>query len=640
MVPFQSQICHITEILQKVFKIRGPINRSKDFMKWFEDTYSSEWMYVDRNQNLPKLPVPSLQQTLKKYEKTMEVILTPDQQLRLKQITKQFLEDEKLGSRLQEYLLNRRENFKNWAYEYWLNDFYLSNQLPLPINSSPSSVITSCTHLEDVSQVAARVIKTAALLESLLEYNIFPKTQFHNKFTLCTSQYYKLFRTCRIPGKISDHCYVSSDKRDTNVIVIHRNNFYCIPIKGTSNTIDEDRLYNQLKLIISDERQSPPVGILTTLRREEWWDVRRRLMKNLINEHSLKLIENSLLVICIDEPICKNLNEILDEDERILVQLKETLYGGNYNIRNRFYDKTTQIILSNNLCGYCFEHSFLDGTVTTTVVDLLLKDVLKIPKHRKKAINEEPILEPKRLEWYLTEQDYESIAVAERKFKKFTDDLDLIVYSFRKYGRSFMKSKKCSPDGFVQLTLQLTYFKLHGKLCCVYESASTRRFLEGRVDCIRSATSEVLDWSKVMVNSTANSNLKLSLWQKAISAQVQETQDVILGQGIDVHLVGLREAAKELNLPYLPELFTDKSYSIANQFVISSSQTGNFKNILWGFGPTTTNGYGVHYGIQSDRIVFTISSLHSCEDTCSEKFKLALSESLYDIEKMFEEINC
>ncbi|KAF5300457.1 hypothetical protein FQA39_LY02256 [Lamprigera yunnana] len=593
-----------------------------------------------RTENLPILPLPLLQQTLKKYEKKMEVLLEPDDRLRLKRIIKQFLEDEKLGPYLQEYLLNRRKEFKNWAYEYWLNDFYLSNRLPLPINSNPSCFRSNLTHIEDVCRVAARAVHTAVAFELLLEYNIFPNEQFYTKFPLSNSQYSKLFRTCRIPGKINDHCHVSFDKSDTNVIIIHRSNFYCVPIEKTGNIIDENKIYNQLKLIINNNTQSPHVGILTTLGREEWWDVRRILMQNPINEYNLKLIENSLLVICFDEPISNNLNEIMEEDERMLVLFKETLYGGNHNKTNRFYDKTIQMVLSNNLYGYCFEHSPIDGTVTAVFDELLQKSIFEIPLQCKENVNQEPLLKPKMLEWCLQVQDMEIIADAEKQFQKLTDDLDLIIYTFKKYGINFIKSNKCSPDGFIQLTLQLTYFKLHGKLCCSYESASTRRFLEGRVDCIRSATIEALEWAKVMVNATTNSNLKFSLWQKAIRAQVQETQDVISGQGIDVHLVGLREAAKETNMSSLPELFTDKSYDIANHFVLSSSQTGSIKNIIPGFGPTSSNGYGVHYVLYSDNIVFTISSFHSSKDTCSEKFKLALCDSFYDIEKMFEEINC
>lgn len=51
---------------------------------------------------------------------------------------------------------------------------------------------------------------------------------------------------------------------------------------------------------------------------------------------------------------------------------------------------------------------------------------------------------------------------------------------------------------FIQLALQLAYYKLYGKLTATYESASTTRFLLGRVDCIRSATPEALEWVMAM----------------------------------------------------------------------------------------------------------------------------------------------
>lgn len=39
---------------------------------------------------------------------------------------------------------------------------------------------------------------------------------------------------------------------------------------------------------------------------------------------------------------------------------------------------------------------------------------------------------------------------------------------------------------------------MYGHLVTTYESASTRRFLHGRVDCIRSATTEALEWATAM----------------------------------------------------------------------------------------------------------------------------------------------
>lgn len=45
----------------------------------------------------------------------------------------------------------------------------------------------------------------------------------------------------------------------------------------------------------------------------------------------------------------------------------------------------------------------------------------------------------------------------------------------------------------------------------------------------------------------------------------------ILGEGIDLHLLGLREIAKELGEP-VPELFNDETFRQANYFALSTSQ--------------------------------------------------------------------
>ncbi|KAF5307234.1 hypothetical protein FQR65_LT06950, partial [Abscondita terminalis] len=64
--------------------------------------------------NLPKLPVPPLKQTIKKYEQKMEILLDKEEYARLKTITKKFVEDESLGPKLQRFLLDRQKKLDNW----------------------------------------------------------------------------------------------------------------------------------------------------------------------------------------------------------------------------------------------------------------------------------------------------------------------------------------------------------------------------------------------------------------------------------------------------------------------------------------------------------------------------------------------
>lgn len=97
-----------------------------------------------------------------------------------------------------------------------------------------------------------------------------------------------------------------------------------------------------------------------------------------------------------------------------------------------------------------------------------------------------------------------------------------------------------SPDAFIQMCLQFTYFKcveftinsfyflllyfddrMYDKLVSTYESASTRRFHFGRVDNIRANTPEALEWARAMVDETGNVSAKekLRLFRLAMQAQ-------------------------------------------------------------------------------------------------------------------------
>ncbi|KAF4526376.1 hypothetical protein B566_EDAN013694, partial [Ephemera danica] len=113
--------------------------------------------------------------------------------------------------------------------------------------------------------------------------------------------------------------------------------------------------------------------------------------------------------------------------------------------------------------------------------------------------------------------------------------------------------------------------RLNQRLTATYESASTRRFRLGRVDCIRSASVEACAWADAMcqaeiadveaegrrVTFSVADEKRVSLFEAAVARQTQEMVDNILGQGIDIHLLGLRMAARDLGEPELP-LFADE----------------------------------------------------------------------------------
>ncbi|MBW00590.1 Choline O-acetyltransferase, partial [Eschrichtius robustus] len=183
--------------------------------------------------------------------------------------------------------------------------------------------------------------------------------------------------------------------------------------------------------------------------------------------------------------------------------------------------------------------------------------------------------------------------------------------------------------------------RLHRRLVPTYESASIRRFREGRVDNIRSATLEALRFVKTITDHTATvpDSERLLLLKDAIRAQTEYTVMAITGMAIDNHLLGLRELAREV-CKELPEMFTDETYLMSNRFVLSTSQVPTTMEMFCCYGPVVPNGYGACYNPQPESILFCISSFHGCKETSSTKFAKAVEESLIEMRGLCSQPSC
>ncbi|XP_050501870.1 choline O-acetyltransferase [Diabrotica virgifera virgifera] len=621
-------------------------------------------------EKLPKLPVPPLENTLRKYEKTLQPLLSDQEKERIHKIIEEFGKPGGHGSKLQLYLENRREKLDNWAYEYWMNDMYLNYREPIAINSNPGMVFPprKFTTILDVARFAARLIDAALDHKEILNRKALPIEKATSREAgqpLCMAQFYRILGASRLPGKKRDSQYVCPVPKDgeqtsEHIIVICRSQLYCVPIQaGDRGRLNEDEICSQLLYILDDApclSNPPPIGLLTGWKRSLWAEAREDLMKEERNTRNLDLITKALVVVCLDEGLPNNFNCRLQRggkghiaagrDETNLAH--QMLHGGGstHNSANRWFDKTIQLVISGDgACGLCYEHSNAEGIAVIQLAEKLWKhaDSFTIPSEVP-ASSSSHLPPPERLEWLLEATDHKRIEEAGLYLDNLVKDLDFQVFRYNGYGKEFMKSCKVSPDVYIQLALQLTYYRLYGKLTATYESASVRRFRLGRVDCIRSASPEALAWVKAMSqpkeDDTSNKKVtfhlvsddkKILLWNEAVAAQTTEMVENILGQGIDLHILGLREAAKETAptaASPLPKLFTDASYRLVNKFLLSTSQVATSTNSFMGYGPVESDGYGASYNPKTDCIIFCLSAFWSSEVTSTSKYAQSLEESL------------
>ncbi|XP_064419165.1 choline O-acetyltransferase [Latimeria chalumnae] len=594
---------------------------------------------ASRVEVLPKLPVPPFQQTLDMYLHCMKHLVTEEQYKKTKAIVDRFRAKGGAGELLQHKLLDRREKTNNWANDYWLNDMYLNNRLALPVNSSPAFVF-SCQnfqHQDDQLRFTANLISGVLDYKALLDAHALPIDVARGQLAghpLCMEQYYRLFSSYRLPGHKRDTLVAQKSSvmpEPEHVIVACKNQYFVLDVLINFRRLSETDLFTQLKKIVrmadNEDEMLPPIGLLTSDGRTEWAEARSLLVRDSTNRDSLDMIERCICLVCLDEPSGDE-----PTDANMALQI---LHGGGFdkNSGNRWYDKPMQFIIGKDgVCGVVCEHSPFEGIVLVQCTEHLLKYMKGSPKKLVRADSVSELPAARRLRWKCSPDVQGLLASSAEKLQRLVKNLDLKVYKFKLYGKEFIKKQKMSPDAYIQVALQLTFYRCHRRLVPTYESASIRRFQDGRVENIRSATREALAFVKAVVDgkTTVLDSEKFQRFEDAICAQTNYTILAITGMGIDNHLLGLREMARELPMD-MPEIFTDETYLMSNQFILSTSQVPTTTEMFCCYGPVVPNGYGACYNPQSDHIVFCISSFRDCKETCSTRFAKALEESLIEI---------
>ncbi|KAJ7408277.1 hypothetical protein BTVI_59876 [Pitangus sulphuratus] len=232
----------------------------------------------------------------------------------------------------------------------------------------------------------------------------------------------------------------------------------------------------------------------------------------------------------------------------------------------------------------------------------------------------------------ITMLSYAEKKIIENEGKWKVSDLQLVSYAFTSFGKALLRKKKLHPDTFVQLALQLAYYKCHGRPGCCYETAMTRRFYHGRTETIRPCTVEAVEWCKSMLDPSDSTYQRLQLMHKAFAKHNKMRKECENGKGFDRHLLGLLLIAQEQGLP-VPELYGDKAFTASGgggNFVLSTSLTG-YTRFSGCALPMVQHGYGFFYSIRDDRIIANCSSWKSCPETDAEVLCRTMFQCFHDM---------
>ncbi|XP_057658720.1 carnitine O-palmitoyltransferase 2, mitochondrial [Diorhabda carinulata] len=627
MTVLRQKVDVLTNQSQEIYKLLKKKLISKEYANYqFMQKSQIPTMHFQRS--LPRLPIPALDLTCKRYLAAQKPLLIDEAYRKTESNVEQFINTS--GKHLQELLKNydRLNKHSSYISEFW-SDSYLRDRKPIPINYNPMLVV----HKDERPAYNNQLIRSANMIISSLRfykslkadilepevYHLNPKKSDTERFrNICSklppaiswygaylfkaypldmSQYPNLFNTTRIPEIDKDR--LIHNPAGKHITVQYKGHFYAFRVLTNNNDIiPAKQILARLKYILEDPipKCELPIGILTTLERNKWASLRHELESN-GNDQCLKYIDSALFNVCLD-------SEDLGEDPYGIV--RNFLHGDG---ENRWFDKSFSLQISKDgQAAVNFEHAWGDGVAVLRYIQDVFTDSRENPFISPDTDPyDDNISNVIRLDVHLNDKIKSSIQEAKNEYKSTCKSLDIDYLIFNRIGKNVCKKQAVSPDAIMQLGFQVGYYRMTGKFVPTYESCSTAAFKHGRTETVRPCTNATKAFVLAVTSKYKPpvSELKY-LISECSKVHNQLTREAAMGQGFDRHLFALKKFAEKTNMAC--NIFEDPAYAMLNHIILSTSTLNSPAIFAGGFGPVVKNGLGVGYIIKDDELGVLVTS--------------------------------
>ncbi|KAJ1738179.1 Carnitine O-acetyltransferase mitochondrial [Coemansia sp. RSA 989] len=552
--------------------------------------------------SLPKLPVPELQDTAARFVEAARPLFSAEEFETCLVKLNDFIETQ--GPTLQMRLKERSEQHENWLEEWWNEYAYFMNRASTCFNVNYFFGFRDTPQQMSQSRLAAALIESAVRFRNQLEAGSMKPDNIRGK-PMCMHQYQYMFATCRHPGKERDWTEIYPRRESSHIAIAHQGHFYVLrlPALGENRNAAIAQIERQLQSIINTKQlpRTKSIGILTSTLRDDWYAARECLLQvSPTNAASLRLLESSAFLVSL-------------ESSAPVTHKEFSLACHCDNGMNRYFDKNFQLLVfANGRYGFNGEHSLTDATTDMRLCNVLVHDVEAAAKAPAPCANELPTASEQPyielLEFEFNDELLEHIERAIAYFDATVNGHELATLVFDSFGKDQIKQMKVSPDAFVQMAMQLAYYRQFGHVPPTYESASTKSFARGRTETSRSVSVHSAAWCRAMVDHPETTSLhsKAELLRNSIAHQSQFTAQCARGSGIDRHLLGLEYALHSGESRHA--LFSDKVFTGSRHWKMSTSQISDPILAAYGWGEVVDDGFGIAYRIENNALHFNVVS--------------------------------
>ncbi|XP_039988326.1 carnitine O-palmitoyltransferase 1, liver isoform isoform X2 [Xiphias gladius] len=595
--------------------------------------------------SLPRLPVPSIKDTCRRYLESVRPLMDDEQYDRMKGLTKDF--EKNLGPRLQWYLKLKSWWTSNYVSDWWEEYIYLRGRGPIMVNSNYYAMDFLYVFPTSIQAArAANAIHAIMLYRRKLDRAQIKPLMLLHTIPMCSAQYERMFNTSRVPGVDTDTLQHMNESK--HIAVYHKGRFFKVWMFYDGRLLLPREIEQQMERILADKSEPFPgeerLAALTAGDRTPWAKARETYFNRGKNKQSLDAIEKAAFFVTLDDT-----EQHYDADNPVKSldsYAKSLLHGKCYD---RWFDKSFNLIVfKNGTMGLNAEHSWADAPIIGHLWEHVLSmDPFKLgyTEDGNCCGERHPNLPgPQRLQWDISAECQETIQSSLTLARTLADDVDCHIFPFADFGKGLIKKCRTSPDAFIQIALQLAHYRDKGKFCLTYEASMTRLFREGRTETVRSCTMETCTFVRSMIKDETKEE-RLKLLKLAAEKHQNMYRLAMTGDGIDRHLFCLYVVSKYLgeDSPFLKEVLSEP-------WRLSTSQTPLQQVELFdlvrhpeyvssggGFGPVADDGYGVSYIIVGENLInFHISSKHSSPETDSHRFGANIKQAMLDILDLFQ----
>ncbi|KAI7865414.1 acyltransferase ChoActase/COT/CPT [Spinellus fusiger] len=607
---------------------------------------------------IPRLP----KHVLSTY--SLVPLLSPDKFKETEKIVREF-ESSALAHSLQQRLLDIEKNSTyNWLEEtFWLKKAYIEWKACLMVNSNcytlgkddithpkvlletPLNAVKSGEFTHYQIRRAAHLILRGVDFNNIIQRGTLPIEMLRGNQVQCMHQYRRIFGVTRIPMPHCDSILQHDPSKYSHITVLVRDQVFILDTCDGQvlKTVDaiEKELLDIVGYVQHLKTPEAPISLLTSWNRDSWAVARNHLLAlDPSNRESTDIIEQSLFTVSLDDHTQGN---------DLSLQAKTTMCGhqGIGNGHNRWYDKCINLVIENNgKCSLSEEHSPLDLLATSHFLDHLIKEPCPGP-FNPQVVKGTPS-NVHHLRWKIDAIIEKALEEAQIAADVVATNSDVGVLIFDDFGSSWVKNNaRVLPDAFYQMAIQLAYYRSHDKQTAVYESASTRKYLHGRTETIRSFTSDSKRFVEAMQDKNIENSTKYSLLVKAANTHEEYSIRASNGHGCDRHLLALYTLNSDHKMMsedgqmkevQLHSIFKYPSFSQSQQWLLTTSSLHAGVRLMGsGFGAVHPDGYAINYMPDSHVVKFGIESKFTSKSSSTADLMKNMTNALRDMREICDQ---